>query len=234
MKKNLTIKVGAVLMALTLITSCFVGSTFAKYTTSAEGTDKARVAKFGVEITANGTTFATTYTTDKEEYAETITNSVVATDNVVAPGTEGNMVAMTISGKPEVAVEVAYKAKVQLENWTVNDEYYCPIIITVGEKKLKGTDYNDADSFIEAIENAISDFTAQYAPGTDLSITEGTEAISVPNVSWEWPFETVPTTEVGAQADDAENCDEKDTALGNAETAAAIYITVTTTVTQID
>ena len=50
-KNNPTMKIAAVLVALVLITSCFVGSTFAKYVTNGDLTGSARVAKFGVNVT---------------------------------------------------------------------------------------------------------------------------------------------------------------------------------------
>ena len=43
-KKNVTLRAAAVLFALALITSCFVGGTFAKYVTNGTGSDKARGA----------------------------------------------------------------------------------------------------------------------------------------------------------------------------------------------
>ena len=62
-------RVAGLLLALVLVTSCFVGGTFAKYVTSGGGTDHARVAKFGVTVkaTGNDTMFATQY--DKAEGA---------------------------------------------------------------------------------------------------------------------------------------------------------------------
>ena len=54
MKKNSKLmRASFVLLVLTLITSCFVGGTFAKYVSEGEGTDSARVAKWGVEVTVN-------------------------------------------------------------------------------------------------------------------------------------------------------------------------------------
>ena len=47
MKKTKFMRAALLLLVLTLITSCFVGGTFAKYTTSANGSDSARVAKWG-------------------------------------------------------------------------------------------------------------------------------------------------------------------------------------------
>lgn len=44
---------------------------------------------------------------------------------VVAPGTKGDMVSMTLSGSAEVAVKVTYKATVDLgEKWVADGVYY--------------------------------------------------------------------------------------------------------------
>ena len=116
-RKNHTLKLAGILLALVLVTSCFVGGTFAKYVTEGTGSDSARVAKFGVKVTANGSTFANAYATD-DNTVTGIANSVVSseeTKNVVAPGTSGNMVSMTLAGTPEVAVNVKYAATVTLK-----------------------------------------------------------------------------------------------------------------------
>ena len=44
-KKNRTLRAAVLMLALVLITSCFVGGTFAKYVTSGDAGDNARVAK---------------------------------------------------------------------------------------------------------------------------------------------------------------------------------------------
>ncbi len=54
MRKNRTMKTAGFLLALTLMTSCFVGRTIAKYNTSGEGMDSVQVDKFGVEVTVFG------------------------------------------------------------------------------------------------------------------------------------------------------------------------------------
>ena len=59
MKKNNSMRIAIVVIALTLITSCFVGSTFAKYTATVTGSDTtSRVAKF--VVTAFGATASST------------------------------------------------------------------------------------------------------------------------------------------------------------------------------
>lgn len=232
-RKNHTLKLAGILLALVLVTSCFVGGTFAKYVTSGTRNDTARVAKFGVKITANGTMFAKEYATDTENVKGTIAKSVIsdATDdkNLVAPGTEGNMVSMTIEGKPEVAVNVKYTATVTLRNWLYKDreesagEYYCPIKIRVGTVNYYGYDYGSAELFKNAVETAINEYSANYKPGTDLNNA------NAPVVSWAWAFED--------NAENAKQTDEKDTYLGDQAAkgnAATIALEVVTTVTQID
>lgn len=225
MKKTGFMRAALLLLVLTLITSCFVGGTFAKYTTSATGSDTARVAKFGVQITANGATFAKEYATDDAGVAGTIAKSVVSTgENVVAPGTKGDMVKMALSGTPEVAVRVGYTANVTVSNWTVDGGFYCPITIKVkredGNLVFHGLDYTDADQFARAVESGIAAFSANYAAQTDLS----TAGVTAPEVSWEWVYE----------GDGVHQTNEKDTALGNAAAPATITLAIETTVTQID
>ena len=189
-KKNVTLRAAAVLFALALITSCFVGGTFAKYVTNGTGTDTARVAKFGVTVTANGTMFAEKYDTDKE--AKTVVSSRVGVaegkkDNVVAPGTSGKMVSMKLSGQPEVDVHVNYAPTVTLsDNWTMEDgTFYCPLQITIGTVTFDGLKFNAKAALVAAIENEIVSNTSNnkiYKAGTDLS-TVGNDALAI---SWAW------------------------------------------------
>ena len=52
---NKMMKAASVLAVVTMLTTGIVGGTFAKYATGATGADNARVAKFGVSITAEST-----------------------------------------------------------------------------------------------------------------------------------------------------------------------------------
>ncbi|MFR0985955.1 MAG: hypothetical protein ACLSFZ_04975 [Frisingicoccus sp.] len=45
MKKNRMMRLASSLLVLTLLTTCVISGTFAKYTTQAGGSDTARVAK---------------------------------------------------------------------------------------------------------------------------------------------------------------------------------------------
>ena len=210
MKKNKMMRIASVLLIAVLMTTCAISGTFAKYVTSAEGSDTARVAKWGVTITANGDMFKTNY--------DNTAISSVAEENIVAPGTSGDLVAMTLSGTPEVKVEVSYEADLVLTGWKYDTEDYCPIVFTVGTTEIKMDATNNTLAKLEkAVEAAIEAYTAEYNANVNLA-TYG----ETPVVSWSWAY-------------DGE--DVKDTLLGNAAAAgnaSTIKLTITTTVTQVD
>ncbi len=221
MKKNMMMRMASLLLIAVLMSTCAISGTFAKYVTSKTGTDTARVAKFGVEITANGSTFAKEYDTDDGAFTEA--KSVISGDKVIAPGTSGNMASMTLSGTPEVAVRVSYVGAFDISDdyWKVAGDYYCPLIVTVDGVAFDGRAYANAAEFELSVNNAIAAYSKDYPAGTDLSGV-GADSLSV---SWEWPFST-----------SVEN-DAKDTVLGNVAVtgnAATVTLTITTTVTQID
>ena len=223
MKKNKMMRIASVLLVAVILTTCAISGTFAKYVTSENGSDSARVAKFGVEVTANGSTFATEYDTDDTNVVGTIAKSVVSSDtkNLVAPGTKDEMVKMTLSGQPEVAVKVTYDATVTLnDKWTDGTNFYFPLVIKVNNTAVDLSSATDAAGVQTAIEDAIEAYSKNYDPNTDLG-TVGTDSLAI---SWEWPFEVSGN-------------DVKDTHLGDEAAngrAAEITIAVTTTVTQID
>ena len=105
-------RVAGLLLALVLVTSCFVGGTFAKYVTHGGGTGDARVAKFGVTVTATGDVFAKEYDakdpTVQDYNGQVIAKSVISsesTKDVVAPGTAKNdALTVSVTGTPEVVI----------------------------------------------------------------------------------------------------------------------------------
>lgn len=235
MKKNIMMRTASGLLIAVLLTTSIISGTLAKYTTSGSSTDTARVAKFGVTVTGTGDAFKTSYATHDTTYTGDVT--VSSTDRVVAPGTSGSLGGFTISGTPEVAVRVTYAlntTNTSFNNWTVTTgtdaetgdaitKFYCPIIITVGTTPICGLSYDNPAAFITAINNAVTVFSADYAPGTNLATTAST-----PSITWAWIFDDNTT---GAPA--GQN-DAYDTQLGNAANPATISLEVTATVTQID
>ena len=119
MKKNRLMRVAAMLLVLTLVTSCFVGGTFAKYTSTFSGTDEARVAKWAFSVGGSAVDLKTTKTFDFELFkaseikeedlsgddGEVDTNGILDDAKVIAPGTAGTL---TVGLKNESEVDAVY------------------------------------------------------------------------------------------------------------------------------
>lgn len=171
MKGSKLPKLAALLLVLTLATTCFVSGKFAKYVS--EG-----VAKWGVKVEITGDGFKTTY--GKDEVNANVDGPTVVsstTEKVVAPGTSGTFGGISITGKPEVAVKIETTADVKLDGWNIapDGEFYCPLVFTIGDTKINGLDYSSTTaggegSFESAIKTAIQNATTkEYEAGTDLS-----------------------------------------------------------------
>ncbi|MCH5183115.1 MAG: hypothetical protein J1E00_02985 [Oscillospiraceae bacterium] len=124
MKKNKMMRIASVLLIAVLLSTCVISGTFAKYVTTGETSDHARVAKFGVVIDAEGSLFANSYVNvedgntpgDKNADKAPFTDLTVESSNVgkegeisqlVAPGTENTEgITFSITGTPEVDVRI--------------------------------------------------------------------------------------------------------------------------------
>lgn len=118
MKKNKMLRIASILLVVTLLSTCVISGTFAKYVTKAEGEDQARVAKWGVVVSIAGNEFADKYVATDEAYLEDGGEYAVVSangDQVVAPGTSAKEaeLAMTASvkGTPEVAARYTLEGK---------------------------------------------------------------------------------------------------------------------------
>lgn len=227
MKKNKMMRAASALLVAVLLTTTVISGTFAKYTTKADGFDTARVAKFGVAVNVEAANlFANEYTGTLEgnTVVSNTTDSQGTKHDVVAPGTGGVLAKMTITGTPEVSVQVTRTASLDLEGWTDdNNNYYCPISIIVGSKELSGLNYESEAEF-EAAVNAEINVTKTYAPNTTLNSTDDVV------VNWYWSFENGVGTK-------ASQDNEKDTDLGDkaaAGNAATITLDLEVVVEQVD
>lgn len=239
MKKNTMMRIASILLVAVLITTCAISGTYAKYVTAESGGDSARVAKFGVVVNVDGAMFAETYDNEANGNDAKISagaNITVNSDgsgtikDLVAPGTQGDMVAIKITGQPEVDVEVTYDATVTFTGWATSgingvddDAFYCPLVLTINGTDYYLDTYADAATAKTAIEDIIEAYTKRYNENTDLETKAGDNL----TISWSWPFHV------------NDDNDKKDTALGNAAAtnvanASTIAIEVTCTVTQID
>lgn len=120
MKKNKMMRLASVLLVAVLMTTSVISGTFAKYVTSDNAEDSARVAKFGVVVAANGSLFDDTYydnITAADDNKDKPSADVVAGisvdsrtngGDVVAPGTKSsdNGISFSVTGTPEVDVKL--------------------------------------------------------------------------------------------------------------------------------
>lgn len=212
MKKTKLMRAALLLLVLTLVTSCFVGGTFAKYTTSANGTDSARVAKWGFNN-------ASVVLTDlfKTAYDKNVQGKV----DVIAPGTTNSATFSFAYGGATTAPEVAYTFEVSTTGST------CDLSIkenTNIQWKLDNGEWGTWDALITAIEALDGNRDDnKYAPGelpTAFNATDGNKH----TVAWQWLFDT---------ANDATQ-DVTDTDMGNADELAKVELVITVSATQID
>ena len=211
MKKNKMMRVASVLLVAVLLSTCAISGTFAKYTTSDTATDTARVAKWGVTVSATGDdAFATKYDDNASESG----TKVVSTTDVVAPGTKGTLASISINGTPEVMVDVTVTANLTLTGWEIDGGEYCPIVFKVGEEEIKmeGTTITTIADLESAVE-------AKFTEMSQTNVSVGTDLAANISISWEWPYAGEDT---------------KDTALGDLTTAPTITFDCRVTVTQVD
>ena len=228
MKKNIMMRLSAILLVAVLLTTCVISGTWAKYVETKSVDDLATVANWGIEMTVT----ADKAVLDSDKTTKDATLSVL-TNDLAAPGTY-EKIEFAIEGTPEVAYEIKVEVSLELKNWLVESNEYCPLVFTVAGTEYK-LDAAGTYKTIEALEEAIEDAVAKAIAGA--TVAEGTDAAEegkgtytvVYNagtasdrsfvIDWFWAFE----------GDNA-----KDTALGNAATKATIDFDLTVTATQVD
>jgi hypothetical protein len=214
MKKFNAMRAAATLLVLTLITSCFVGGTFAKYTTSDEASDTARVAKWGVTVLASGSLFGEHYysysstgTTSNTISAST-TNSVdvsAAGTNIVAPGTKSDKgMTVSVSGTPEVANTVTVSTTANQTNSDIWLEAgtYATLVKAEGVTKENFKDYyvattgDSSTTYAKVATNAdFSADTTYYELHDETTVTAITISSDSSNTKY-YPIKwTVATTD---------------------------------------
>lgn len=221
MKKNKIMRLASALLVLTLMTTCAISSTFAKYTTSTTGNDSARVAKWGFTDTTSQIQLDNLFN-------KVYDTTVKAATDVIAPGTTGSATfGFTYGGDGTAnAPEVAYTFKVDttdskcdptIQNntnikWSL-DGTLAPAV--EGQNAAEGS----WNALLAAIEKLDGD-KEQYAPG---QLPDGfTTGNNTHTVSWQWVFNTSDTA------------DKNDTTMGNATALANVELHIAVTATQVD
>ena len=240
MKKNRMMRLASGLLVAVLITTSTISGTFAKYVTTDSASDSARVAKWGVTVTA---------TDDNDFFKETYDGTVatsVSTEDLVAPGTRNDTgVTFAIAGKPEVdgriviavnglsldkasttvgVKDVVLKAGTY-ENVTTgaaDDEFvlnadYYPVKFTLTQTKAGVTTTlvpatPGASQTLAAVEAALENLSTPFEANDDLDAELGTLKLT-----WAWDFGTaaVAAKDSNAWVLNIEDADKADTILGN-------------------
>lgn len=210
MKKNKMMRLASGLLVAVLITTSTISGTFAKYVTEDSAQDSARVAKFGVVVTADGSLFENAYLHAPVDAGDS-TATVVAKDSkdVVAPGTHNadNAFKFSITGTPEVDVKVdvvvteatedVYLKAGKYPDMTTGstedfvkvDEDYYPVKYTL---KKGGSVYTYGDPVVTAKDMTLAELkaalesisTAKVDANKDLGTLFGTYEIT-----WAWDFD---------------------------------------------
>ena len=233
MKKNKMMRAASGLLIATLLTTSVIAGTFAKYTTSADGTDTARVAKWGfgtTTMTLDGL-FSNAYKTDGTT-AGTSDDATVKTTadktDIIAPGTNGSaQFGFTYAGDT-TAPEVAYTFKVDTTGSKIDDSIKnnTSIVWSLDGAECKAeknkTSWEVLLDKINALDGNETD--NKYAPNTlptAFGVTGDNSSTGyIHTVSWEWKYDN--------------SNDTADTVMGNADTLAGVTLKITITATQID
>ena len=206
------------LLMLTLVASCMVSSTLAKYTSSASTSDIARVAKWSVNVGPNGgvnirdgvipfNPFEYVYDTARGPNGEYVIDNSVKQDSLnpkIAPGTEGAF-AFDIVNNSEVTA--AYTVR-----FSINNPEGVPLLFSL-----------DGEAWVSSVEelNELEDSSGKKLLKNIFLPYNGSNDTVV--VYWKWLYEQETNVEAG---------NTHDTNLGIKH--PTVEMTVTATVVQVD
>lgn len=204
MKKNIAMRVASLVLMCTIVTSCFVSSTFAKYTSSASGSDTVTVAKWAFKVGDDDITKTNTVSfdlfstiTEVGGGAETDVNKDSDGNLMLAPGTQGGF-SFTLENTSDVTAEYAITFNVE------------------GGDDIPFEYSTDGTNWVTTLANVS---TTKVAIG-------GT---ATPKVYWRWPYDKTQALSgyTGTDAGDTAIGIA-------AQTAATVEVTATITATQVD
>lgn len=225
MKIKLGFRLAAVLLVLVMVSSCFVGSTFAKYTTSSTGTDNARVAYWGFQSSGS-----IMFALQDFESTESIGNFDGSLSDIFMPG-KSRCIQFAFeygsnfsTGSQIYAPEVDYFFCVDAEvtgNYALLDKNpnfkWALYNGAVGERVY----YDTVDELVYALEalDGSASGAAEYKAGQNPIQTRY-------YLYWLWEYET--------EGEGMDAQDKLDTEMGNMQDLEDVAFTITITATQID
>lgn len=198
MNKNKLMRMACALLVVTLLSTCVISGTFAKYVSQTNGDDSVVVAKWSIVYSENGqeegTQIAVSSKASKPEVDFNLFNTILDSNgqaetdvvaNKIAPGTKGSF-SFTIQNASEVTAAVSVAV-------TETNSSNIPLVFTMGE--------TTADSLEELLKDL-----GTIAMNTTKTYT----------VQWEWPFERkngdASDTDLGIMACDTNKAPKYDVA----------------------
>lgn len=146
-KKGIASKLFLVLVALTLLSCCFLGTTFARYTSGGESIAKTAVAKWDIDVENNAQSEETTVDFGKLSPSDDEFQAVTSADDSREKLTSKTLVA-TITNSGEVAATITVAA----------GEVEITLKTAAGEETVQyGTGYSINDSATAAEGNGASE-----------------------------------------------------------------------------
>ena len=173
MKKNHAARLGALALALTLVSTCLMGGTLAKYTTTVTGTATATVAKWVFNAAADTKKFENINLGDTLNYKVTDIKT-----GVIAPGTEGKFdIELNGTGSKvgiDYTIEIT-KAAITMQNKEL------PSNLVFSTKEIKeGNTGNSLDKLSSESGSLLSGTIDYKDSKMEKTIT----------IYWKWPYAT--------------------------------------------
>lgn len=173
-KSSMMVRLVAVLAVTMMFTMCFVGGTFAKYTSSGTGTDTATVAKWSfkvgeTDIATNGTFTFDLFKTIKDTNGTDNESDMSPVDgSIIAPGTQGSF-DLVLTNASQVTAQYAI-------DYTVTNTNNIPVKFSV----------DGGNTWTDDLADVVA------SDSTKLAANSGTTKI---NVQWKWDFNGNDTTD---------------------------------------
>lgn len=227
MRKNKMMRAASGLLVAVLLSTCAISGTFAKYTTSTESTDNARVAVWGFNKDA-----VTELDLFDSSYGTTV--KAADNDNLIAPGTTKTGTFSIINNAAATKPEVSYNFTVSVAGSDIADTIKNnPNILW----KLDEGTFGTWDQLMDSILS-LSGTATTYVKGTTEAVTTKYNPGDVPEafvkgkthtITWKWIFDK--DAETGAADKDTNDTDMGNTAV---TTDTNVVVKITVTATQID
>lgn len=159
-RSSMMVRLVAVLAVTMMFTMCFVGGTFAKYTSSATGTDSAAVATWDIKVNGENITVSDIFVF---ELFQTITDSDLTSPEGDMNPVDGSIIAPGTSGKFDIVIKNDSQVNATYAiDFSVTNTDNIPVQFSVDGINWK-TDINDLDVAGAAIDmGATTTVTVQW------------------------------------------------------------------------